>query len=120
MSTETKNQTPLKILLAILTAGVLVYTVVAIQNDGTDFLSKAIGFITSLTWMGQFTVDFSCYLILSALWIMWRAKFSGGSIAMGIAAGILGIIVFAPFLIYLIGKEKGDLRRVLCGARSDD
>jgi predicted membrane protein len=117
MSTEPKKQTPFKFLLAILTAGVLVYTVVAIQNDGADFLSKAIGFITSLTWMGQFTFDFSCYLVLSALWIMWRNEFSGRSILIGIAAGIMGIVVFAPYLIYLIGKEKGDLKRVLCGSK---
>ncbi|MCZ4408473.1 hypothetical protein O3Q51_06620 [Cryomorphaceae bacterium 1068] len=116
MSIETKNQTPLKVLLALLTFGVLVYTVIAIQNDGTDFFNKAVDFVTSLTWMGQFALDFSAYLLLSALWIMWRGKFSVGSIAFGLVAMVMGIVVFAPYLIYLIAIEKGDLKRVLCGS----
>lgn len=99
------------------TVGLFIYTVIAIQNDGANFLARAQEFVTSMTWMGQFALDFQCYLILSALWIAWRNKFSAKSIAIAIAAMILGIIVFAPYLLYLLFKETGDLKRVLIGNR---
>ena len=107
----------LKGLLIIQTVGLLIYTVIAIQNDGANFLVRAQEFTTSMTWMGQFALDFLCYLILSALWVAWRNKFSTNSIVIAMVAMILGIIVFAPYLLYSIFKEKGDLKRVLIGNR---
>ena len=103
----------LKGLLIIHTLGLLIYTVIAIQNDGANFLAKAQEFATSMTWMGQFALDFQCYLILSALWIAWRDKFSVNSIVIAIVAMILGFILLAPYLLYLLSKEKGDLKRAL-------
>ncbi|WP_350292661.1 hypothetical protein [uncultured Croceitalea sp.] len=107
----------LKGLLIVQTVGLLIYTAIAIKNDGGNFLERAQEFVFSLTWMGQFTLDFNCYLILSALWIAWRNKFTTSSILMAILASILGIIVFAPYVLFLIFKEKGDLKRVLVGYR---
>lgn len=107
----------LKGLLIIQTLVLLIYTAIAIQNDGANFLARAQEFATSMTWMGQFALDFQCYLILSALWVAWRNKFSTNSILIAIVAMILGIIVFAPYLLYLLSKEKGDLKRVLIGNR---
>lgn len=97
--------------------GVLIYTIIAVKNDGGNFLERAQEFVFSLTWMGQFALDFSCYLILSALWIAWRNKFTASSILMAILASILGIIVFAPYLLFLIFKEKGDLTKIMVGNR---
>ncbi len=107
----------LKGLLVVQTIGLLVYTFIAAQNDGGNFLARAIEFATSMTWMGQFALDFQCYLMLSALWIAWRNKFSIKSILIAVVAMILGIIVFGPYLLFLITKEKGDLKRVLIGER---
>lgn len=107
----------LKTLLLIQTIGLLIYTVIVQQNDGRNFLARALEFATSLTWMGQFALDFQCYLLLSALWIAWRNKFSTNSIIIAIVAMVLGIMVFAPYLIYLISKEKGDLKVILVGDR---
>lgn len=107
----------LKGFLILQTLAVLVYTLIAISNEGPNFFSKALGFVSSLTWMGQFTLDFNAYLMLSALWILWRNKFSGASIFFAIIANILGIIVLAPYLLFLINEEKGDLKRVLVGDR---
>lgn len=107
----------LKGLLIIQTLGLLVYTLIAIQNDGINFFARAQEFIMSLRWAGQFALDFNCYLMLSALWIAWRSKFSVRSIGFAIVAMILGIIVFAPYLLYLITNEGGDLNKVLLGQR---
>jgi hypothetical protein len=112
-----KHQTFLMGLLIVQTLGLLIYTIIAIQNDGVNFLARAQEFVASMTWMGQFALDFQCYLMLSALWIAWRNKFSAKSVVMSILAMILGIIVFAPYLIYLLSKEKGDLKGVLIGNR---
>jgi len=103
--------------LIIQTIVLLIYTALAIINDGGNFLLRAQEFVFSLKWIGQFTLDFNAYLMLSAIWIAWRNKFSGLSILFALTAMILGIIVFAPYLLYLLSKEKGDLERVLIGNR---
>ncbi|MEQ8238155.1 MAG: hypothetical protein RIA69_03035 [Cyclobacteriaceae bacterium] len=117
MKTDQNNHFAFKSLLVLQTVGLLTYTIIAINNDGSNFLSRALEFSMSLKWIGQFTLDFNCYLILSALWIMWRDKFSNSSIIFGVIAGILGIIVFAPYLLFLLSQEKGDLKKVFVGNR---
>jgi len=114
--TQQNNLNFLKALLLIQTIGLLIYTFIAMQNDGLNFLQRAYEFAISLTWMGQFALDFSCYLLLSGLWIMWRNRFSRIGIAIAVLAMILGIIVFAPYVLYLVIHEKGDLESVLVGA----
>jgi len=71
--------------------------------------------ITALNWNGQFNLDFSCYLLLSGIWILWRNKFSGSSFIIAIIAMIIGIMAYAPYLLYLIIKENCDLKKVLLG-----
>lgn len=107
----------LKGLLIIQTLGLLIYTIIAIQNDGFSFLERAIEFAMSMTWMGQFALDFQCYLMLSALWVAWRNKFSMKASLLAVIALILGIVVFAPYLLYLLREEKGNLKKVLIGDR---
>ncbi|GAB3973567.1 hypothetical protein GCM10028806_27680 [Spirosoma terrae] len=112
-----ENNNFLKGLLIVQTVLVLVYTGLAFKNDGTDLLGVFLYNIQSVNWNGQFNLDFSCYLVLSGLWIVWRDKFSTSSIIVGLVASIIGIIVFAPYLLYLIIKEKGNLKKVLLGVR---
>lgn len=117
MNTQANKQYFLKGLLIVQTVGLLAYTFIAMQNDGINFIERTQEFVLSMKWMGQFTLDFNCYLMLSALWIMWRSTFTAKSIAMALAAMVLGIVVFAPYLLYLLIKEKGDLKAVLIGNR---
>ncbi len=106
-----------KTLLVVQTIGLLAYTIIAFQTEGASLLSVALNNIKSLTWSGQFNLDFLCYLTISGIWIMWRNKFSGISILVGTIAMILGIVFFAPYLLWLMSKEKRDLKRVLVGDR---
>lgn len=108
---------PLKVLLFSLTITVLVYTIFAFQKDGAVLFQIFFSNLKSLNWNGQFNLDFSCYLTLSGLWIMWRNKFSSNSIVFGLVAMILGIVVFAPYILYLLKKENGDLKKVFIGDR---
>ena len=113
------KQYALQALLIVQTIGLLIYTVITIQNDGFNFLERYQEFAFSMKWMGQFALDFQCYLILSAVWIAWRNRFTTKSIIFAIIAMILGIIVFAPYLLYLIHKENGDISKVLIGYRKE-
>jgi hypothetical protein len=104
-----------KLLLVVQTIGLLIYTFLAYRAEGPDLFNVFIVNINSLTWTGQFNLDFLCYLILSGLWIMWRSKFDPKSIIIGIIAMILGIVFFAPYILWLLMIENGDISRVLIG-----
>ncbi len=114
---KSQSNLTLKIILLTQAVCVFVYTIFAVQNEGFAFFPKFFEFIQSLKWIGQFSLDFSCYLLLSSLWIFWRNKFTPSSIIIGIACGILGIILFAPYVLYLLSKENGNLKVVLTGDR---
>ena len=117
MSTKNQNQYLLSGMLLLQTFGLLVYTYITIQGEGLTVFESAIGFVQSMRWEGQFTLDFSCYLLLSVLWILWRNKFEVKSILIAFAAGIIGIMVFAPYLLVLLFQEEGDMKKVLIGDR---
>ncbi len=117
MAQSNNSQTLLKSLVIIQTIALLVYTGFAIKNEGWTLFYIFTNNITALNWNGQFNLDFSCYLTLSEIWIMWRNKFSTPSILFALIAMIIGIIAFAPYLLYLVTKEKGDLKKVLLGDR---
>ena len=107
----------LKVLLIVQTIGLLLYTFFTIQTDGANLFKVVLNNVLSLNWSGQFNLDFLCYLTLSGFWIMWRNKFTSKSIFLGIFAMVLGIVMFAPYLLWLINKEQGNLKRVLIGDR---
>jgi hypothetical protein len=104
-----------KLLLAIQAIALLVYSYFAFNNEGANLMQIFFSNVMALSWNGQFNLDFLCYLTLSGLWIMWRNRFSTSSVFMGILAMIMGIIVFAPYILYLLNKENGDLKRLLIG-----
>jgi hypothetical protein len=92
-----------------------IYTFFAFQKEGIQLFSIFTSQIQSLTWAGQFNLDFTSYLVLSGLWIMWRNQFTVSSIFLGTTAMILGMIFLAPYLLFLLNREKCDLKKVLIG-----
>lgn len=106
-----------KTLLIVQTIGLLIYTFYAFQSEGADLFGVFAKNVLSLNWSGQFNLDFLCYLTLSGFWIMWRNKFKTNSIFLGLVAMVLGIVMFAPYLIWLTTKENGNIKRVLVGDR---
>ncbi|TAF68110.1 MAG: hypothetical protein EAZ55_00740 [Cytophagales bacterium] len=107
----------LKILLLAQTLLLLIYTAIVGMNNGWDIAGVFVQNLVSMSWNGQFSLDFSCYLLLSALWIMWRNRFSAWAIVWACIAAVMGIIVFAPYLLFLTIQEKGDINKVLLGDR---
>lgn len=112
-----KKRFAFKLLLLSQVILLMVFSVMAFQKEGADLFSVFFGNILTPGWNAQFNLDFTCYLMLSGLWIMWRNKFSLGSIILGAAAAIIGIMVFASYLLFLLFKEKGDFKKVLLGNR---
>lgn len=109
------NNTFIKSLLILQTLGLFIYTCYAFQTEGISLFSVLFTNLKSLGWSGQFNVDLLCYSTLSGIWIMWRNKFAGSAILIGVLAMSSGMLIFAPYLLWLIGKEKGDLKRVIVG-----
>jgi hypothetical protein len=107
-----------RLLLIVFTLVIVAVTIAAISNEGLNLLPHFVQPILSLTWQGQFNLDFATYLILSGVWMAWRGGFTGSSIALGILAPPLGILFLAPYLIYLIGKTGGDARKLLLGVHA--
>lgn len=102
-------------LLAIQTLALVAYTFAAVRLEGWTLFQVLTTNIAALNWNGQFNLDFSCYLTLSGIWIMWRSRFSLPSMGIAVVAMVIGIMAFAPYLVYLLLREKGDLRKVLMG-----
>jgi hypothetical protein len=116
--TQSKNSPSLlKSLLILQTLAILVYTGFAIKKEGWVLFKIFTNNLLALNWNGQFNLDFSFYLILSGIWIMWRNKFTTYSILLSTIAMIAGIMFFAPYLFYLLIKENGDVQKVLTGNR---
>jgi len=102
-------------LLIVQTLFLAVYTLLAIRAEGFGFLQIAADNIAALNWSGQFALDFSCYLLLSGLWLMWRGQFKASSIGLGLVAMVAGILFFAPYLLYLLYQAQGNWKVVLLG-----
>lgn len=104
--------------LIAMTVLIIVLTVAAIADGGFNLITPFFEPILALSWQGQFNFDFICYLILSGIWMAWRSGFTGSGIALGLLAPPLGILFFAPYLLYLISKTNGDPRRLLLGVHA--
>jgi hypothetical protein len=110
------KKTPfLTLLLLLQLAFIIVFSLTAFLKQGPNLFQFFIDNIEAMNWSGQFNVDFICYLMLSGFWIMWRSKFSIGSVILGFSAMILGILFFSPYLIYLLKKSDGNLKLLFLG-----
>lgn len=108
--------TSFRALLLTMTSCLLLYTGYVGIEYGFDIVPMFSGEIVAGTWQGQFNLDFSGYLMLSGLWVAWRYRFSPGGIVLGLVAAVLGMVLFAPYLLWLTFKHGGDMRKILLGA----
>jgi hypothetical protein len=109
--------TGFRLLLAILWAVMMVYTVITITHYGWDFIPVYFGDLAGMTWRGQFNIDFGSFLILSALWVMWRHHFSVGGIVLGMMAPIGGAVFLTTYLMIASFQVNGDVKALLLGER---
>lgn len=111
-----KKNTLILSLLALQTLVMIGYSFVAMRS-GENLFEIFFRSMLNGDWAGQFNVDFLCYLILSGIWIMWRGNFRPLSIAIGSVASILGMVFFAPYLMWLTYIHRGDWQKILMGER---
>ena len=107
-----------RMVLIAMTALIFLFTITAVMDGGLDLFTPFLGPIFAMNWQGQFHIDFAMYLVLSGIWMAWRSGFTPGGLALGICTPALGILFFAPYLIYLIGKSEGDVRKLLLGVHA--
>ncbi|WP_173080682.1 hypothetical protein [Fundidesulfovibrio magnetotacticus] len=108
-----------RVLLMCLVGFIVPYTVAVVGRRGWGFIDVFFGDIYDLSWAGQFNADFTSLLVLSAIWMAWRNRFSSYGILLGVLGLLGGISVLAPYLIYLSFSGNGDGARMLLGERYD-
>lgn len=103
-----------RILLMIISISILTITSIVGYRHGWNLFPVFFGEIAALTWSGQFNFDFSCFLLLNALWIAWRNNYSIKGIILSIIGFVGGIMFLAPYLLILSFKSE-NIKELLCG-----
>ncbi len=104
-----------RVLLVVLFSCMFVYTAIVVANHGFGLLGVFFGDIMAMGWPGQFNVDFTSYLTLSALWLAWRHHFSAAGIALATAGFFGGALFLTAYLFVASLAAKGDVQRLLLG-----
>jgi hypothetical protein len=104
-----------QVLLAVMFAVLLVYTGLVVGEHGLGLFSVFFGDIAKMGWPGQFNLDFLGFLILSAVWLAWRHRFSGIGFVLAVCGFFGGIGFLAPYLLVASFKAKGDPAELLLG-----
>lgn len=101
--------------LGAATLVIFAYTAVVAARHGMGFVPAYIGVLFSLTWPGQFSLDFGVYLALCALWVAWRHGFSASGVAFACVTLVLGAMVFLPYLLWLSLRPGADAKSMVLG-----
>jgi hypothetical protein len=102
----------LLIALWVILAG---YTTIVIASHGTGLLRVFFGDMAAMGWPGQFNLDFMFLLLLAALWVAWRHRFSIAGLLLGVLAIVGGNLFLTAYLLVVIGQARGDMKEVLLG-----
>lgn len=107
-----------RLLLAAIAVALAVYTSQVIAAHGWGLLPVFFGDIARMAWPGQFNLDFSFMLTLSALWVSWRHRFSAAGLGLGLLALIGGASFLSVYLLVQSFRTRGDPKELLLGARA--
>jgi hypothetical protein len=107
--------TGFRILLIAMLAALAVYTGVVVAAHGLNFLPVALSDVTRMAWPGQFDLDFTMMLTLSALWVAWRHQFSPAGLGLALLAFFGGASFLTVYLLVLSVRAKGDMAGILLG-----
>lgn len=106
-----------RILLVAIITIVGVYTVVVIADHGWGLLPIFYGDITQMDWRGQFNMDFSSFLILGSIWLMWRHHFAPLGLLFGLVIFAGGAPFLCAYLLIASFRTNGDVKELLLGKR---
>jgi hypothetical protein len=112
--------TAFRILLIALFLIIAGYTAMVAAQHGLNLLPIFFGDIATMAWPGQFNVDFTSFLTLSALWLTWRHDFSAAGMGLAILGFFGGGLFLSAHLLIATFKARGDMKVLLLGARRAD
>jgi hypothetical protein len=104
-----------RILLVLIFVVIVGYTLVVVAEHGMNLFAVFFGDIAKLAWPGQFNVDFSCFLVLSALWVSWRNHFSPAGLGLAVVAFFGGAVFLSAYLLIVSFSVKGDIAELMLG-----
>ena len=104
-----------RVLLLAMLIALAGYTAVVGFNHGWDLLPVFFGDIRTMSWPGQFNLDFSFMLTLSASWVAWRHRFSATGFALAVMAFFGGAMFLTAYLLFVTRNAPLDVTRVLLG-----
>lgn len=110
--------TTFRIFLATLWLTLAGYTAIVISDHGLGLLPIFFGDMVTMAWPGQFNLDFMFMLLLSALWVSWRQRFSPAGFALALPALFGGAAFLTVYLFVLSLQSKGDVKAILLGAHA--
>ena len=102
-------------ILVLIFVAISGYTAVVIANHGMGLLPIFFQDMAAMEWPGQFNLDFMCFLVLSALWVAWRHRFSVGGLMMGLLAFFGGALFLSAYLFIESFSVKGNFNHLLLG-----
>lgn len=105
-----------RLLLVVMFIIISAYTTVVISTHGMNLLPVFFGAMANMDWPGQFNVDFTCFLVLSALWVSWRHRFSAAGLVLGLIALFGGVLFLSAYLLIESIKADGDVKALLLGS----
>lgn len=107
--------TAFRALLALWWVAIIVYTAIVIANHGINLFGPFFGDMAAMGWPGQFNLDFTSLLTLSALWVAWRHHFSGPGLALAVLAFFGGGLFLTTYLLVASRQAGGDATELLLG-----
>lgn len=108
---------PFRLLLILMLVSIVVYTGGVISTHGIDFVSVFFGDIAKQNWAGQFNLDFMGLLLLCAVWVAWRHRFSAAGLGLACVAAVGGTPFLCVYLLVESFRIRGDVRALLLGAQ---
>jgi hypothetical protein len=105
----------LQSLLCLLFIIIFAYTIAAASSGAEYPLPLIINEIIGLNWKGLYNLDFSSYLLLTALWICWRHRFTACAWLLAVCSIAGGMLFLAPYLFYQSTKMDGSIEGLLLG-----
>jgi hypothetical protein len=105
----------LRIVLVLHLAVLTGYTVVVISNHGWNLIPVFLGDMAAVGWPGQFNLDFTGFLVLSALWTAWRNSFTVLGLFLSVLA-FFGGMMFLSIYVLLLSLSARDIQEVLLGS----
>ncbi len=98
---------------------VALFTAVAVSQQPIGDAEVFITDIAAMTWRGAFNVDFTCHVLLLALWVMWRHRFSPLGLLWGLCCVAGGVLFSFIYLLVASVQAGGDIRALLLGRQAN-